>query len=75
MKKTLAAITLAGLVSACATPEQIAQASKQQCDLLGYAKNDPRYVECVERGFRGQVAAQDQAAEALTTYLILEAIF
>jgi uncharacterized lipoprotein YajG len=63
------------LLAGCATPEQIAHNAKNQCLMLGYPETDTRYLECVERGFRGQVQQQNQAADNLATYLILEAIF
>lgn len=76
MKTTiLIALTTSTLLSACASPQELTRVSQNECSMLGYAETDARYLECVERGFRGQVQQQNQTANDVTTYLILEALF
>ena len=75
MKTIIALITCAALTSGCASPGAIADQSRQNCALMGYPSTDARFVECIERGFRGQQALQQQAQSDIATYLILDALF
>ena len=71
----LIALACAALTAGCASPGEIANQSRQHCATMGYPTDDARFVECVERGFRGQAAQQQQIQSNVTTLLILEAFF
>jgi hypothetical protein len=76
MKTTfLIAAAITALLSGCAAPDQLAQVARTECAMLGFPSDDPRFIECVERGFRGQVQTQTQLQNDVATYLILEAFF
>jgi len=71
MKLAAAAIITAVILSACTDADMIA-ASHGQCDQIGYKPGTQQYTECVERGFRGTKAAQDQAiADTASTAVVL----
>jgi hypothetical protein len=73
MKKTIAAIALVALTTACTDAEMI-QTAHSQCDQIGYPKDSPQYTECVERGFRGTKTAQDAAIAATASAALTGAI-
>ncbi len=61
MKRTITAIALAALLSACtATPEMI-EAQKGRCTQTGYAEGTLAHAQCVERGTMQQQSAQNAA--------------
>ncbi|WRH62086.1 MAG: hypothetical protein RSE12_17190 [Fuscovulum sp.] len=70
-----AALAIVAILAACATPEQLAQGAKNECDAIGYKPGTPQYVECTERGYRTMDAQQDAAAAAVTTAVLIEAFF
>ena len=58
--KHIIAITTAIILGAC-TDAELIDISQGQCDQIGYAPGTAEHTQCVERGFRGTKAAQDEA--------------